>query len=394
MVAIPEIIKSRHRRYEREQRSLASRLSRIALGLGILVSLIISFLIIALTITFANLTQNLPSPEILPLLLDPPNGDLLQPTRLFDRSGEHIIAVLENQNSTNRKYLTLQEDHPRHISPSLIMATIAIADPNFWTHQGFTWDNFQEDNHPTLAQRLVSENLLWTQPPSIQRSLKERFLAAQITSLFGHEKILEWYLNSTDYGQLAYGADAAARTYFGKSATKLSLAEAAILAAAAESPALNPIDAPQAALQAKDRVLLEMFTQELISTDQLQVALEEELTFQPLGDLSVNIAPAFSDMVLDQVSEFLPMGRVLRGGLNIVTTLDYDLQTQTECTTAVQLARITDSSIPMEGCEMARLLPLSNINPIYQIRKSLQVWLCLIQIPDKFWLWWEVTHLA
>jgi membrane peptidoglycan carboxypeptidase len=156
---------------------------------------------------------------------------------------------------------------------------------------------------------------------------------------------------------LAYGADAAAHTYFGKSATKLSFAEAAILAAAAESPALNPIDAPQAALQAKDRILEEMFTQELISADQLQEALEEEHIFQPSGDLSLDIAPEFTDLVLDQISEFLPMERVLRGGLNIVTTLDYDLQTQTECTATAQLARITDSPVSMENCDMARLLP-------------------------------------
>jgi hypothetical protein len=67
--------------------------------------------------------------------------------------------------------------------------------------------------------------------------------------------VLEWYLNSADYGRHAYGADAAARLYFGKSATRLNLAEAALLAAVSQSPAINPHDAPQAAIQRAQETL-------------------------------------------------------------------------------------------------------------------------------------------
>ena len=363
MIVVPQIIRSRQHRNEKKKRSLSRRISQFALGFGIVVSLLISFLIIVSTFLFASLTANLPSLENLPLLFDPPQGKLLQPTRLFDRSGEEIITILQYPSSTRKHYLSMNEDNLYHI-PSIIMdATIAATDPDFWTHQGFSWDGIREGTHPTLAQKLVADNLLWAESPSIDRALKERLLAAQITSLYGREKILEWYLNSSDYGRLAYGVDSAAWMYFGKSATKLSLAEAAVLAAIAESPQLNPIDAPLAVLETRDDILQEMFNQDLISSTQLQQALKEEHTFQSTQDLTLDISPEFTRLVLEQTGKYFPLERVLRGGLNIVTTLDYDLQLQAECTASTQIARVTESSekdLPeqvLENCEMARLLP-------------------------------------
>jgi membrane peptidoglycan carboxypeptidase len=166
MVVVPQIIRSRQNRSERNKRSLSRRLSQFALGFGIVVSLLISFLIIATTVLFAGLTQNLPSPEILPLLFDPPQGKLLQPTRLFDRSGEETIAILQYPSSTGKHYLSMNEDNLYHISSIIMDATIAATDPDFWTHQGFSWDGLQEDSHPTLAQKLVADNLLWAERPS------------------------------------------------------------------------------------------------------------------------------------------------------------------------------------------------------------------------------------
>ena len=100
------------------------------------------------------------------------------------------------------------------------------------------------ENHPTIAQKLVFDLLLFNEPPSLRRALRERILAAQITAQFGRTQILEWYLNSAHFGRYAFGADAAAQLYFGKSATGLSPAESAILAAVSDSPSLNPFDAP------------------------------------------------------------------------------------------------------------------------------------------------------
>lgn len=363
MTVVPRIIRSRQRRKRRYHRSITNGLSHIALVLGVIICLLVSSAIIGTTIFLVSLTQSLPNPENLPLLFEPPGGQLLQPTRIYDRSGKHLIAILENSQATDRQYLYYNDKHPQKISSSLIKATIASADPGFWRHQGFSWDGIQQDIHPTLAQKIVANNLIWHETHSIQRALRERLLAAQITSLYGRDKILEWYLNSASYGRSAFGADAAARTYLGKSATKLSLAEAALLAAAAETPSLNPIDAPQSALQAKDRILQAMYDQELISSDQLHLALDEPLTIQPALELALDFSPAFTKLVLEQVSQYFPLERVLQGGLSLVTTMDYDLQSQASCTSQIQLSRMSKSQedetdeLDIENCEAARLLP-------------------------------------
>jgi membrane peptidoglycan carboxypeptidase len=360
MSAVLRIIKSRQRRSLRSRSRFTQQISQFALGIGIITSLLISLCIIALTFTISSLSQYLPSLETLPILLDSRDGKLHEPTRLFDRSGEHIIAILENLSARDKKYLSIGEDQPDHIPPSLVQATITASDPEFWIHQGFYWDVFQLENHPTLAQRLIAENILWDEQPSIQRAFTERVLAAQITSQYGRNKILEWYINSAKYGDFVYGADAAARAYFDKSAANLSLAEAAILAAAAQSPNLNLLDSPQAAINAKDLILKEMYKLEMISSQEYDQAVNEKITFQQTEDLIFDISPVFTKLVLDQVGELFPLERIMRGGLNIITTLEFDLHSQAECTLTAQLNRITD--LPQdegtsEKCDMARLLP-------------------------------------
>ena len=174
-----------------------------------------------------------PSLETLPLNLEPEKKQLPDPTRLFDRSGKHLIAVLENSNARGRVYLPLQSDLQTSLPDSLISAAIASTEPDYWTNPVFSLNEILEDPQPTIAQRIIRTNLLLDQPATLQRSIIERISAAQVISQFGREKIIEWYLNSANYGNHTYGADAAARVYFGKSGAKLSLAEAALLAAAA-----------------------------------------------------------------------------------------------------------------------------------------------------------------
>lgn len=360
MSASPQIIKSRHRRDKKARNSFSQHLSRFALIILTILCLIIAFSIIAISIVFANLSEELPSLQTFPILFEPASGQLNQPTRLFDRSGQHLIAILEKSNASEKEYLSIDEDGEPQIPHYLISATITSVDPGFWSNPGFNWYGFQTDYQPTLAQKLVSDNLLWDQPPSLRRSLIENILAAQVVSRYGREQIIEWYLNSAYYGQLTYGADAAARVYFGKPAADLSLAQSAILAAAAESPSLNPIDAPIAAIEAKDKILYKMLEQDLISAEQLEQALAEELTFQSPQNLSFDISPDFTKLVIEQVSEFIPSDRIFQGGLNITTSLDFDLQSQVACTTSTQLIRMTNDKFPdsgLENCEMARLLP-------------------------------------
>ncbi len=369
MPSVSHIIRLRQRRREQGNSSPASRVSRIGLALSLLLSCMVALIAIGLTQVYADLTQDLPSPETLPALLEPPNGQLLRPTRLYDRTGEHVIQTLQNPAIGERQYLPIDESQNEHLSTSLIDATIAAADPKFWYHSGFLLEDLRltllsgQSRRKTLAQRLVSDLLLWSEQPGLRRTLREHLLAAQVTARYGREKVMEWYLNSANYGRLNLGAQSAAFAYFGKSAKELTLAQEAILAAVAEAPSLNPHDSPQAAEERSLDVLQSMHEQGLITAERYSQATQEEITFQPAEDPPVDPAPALTNLVLEQLAEKFDRERVLRGGLRIVTSLDYDLQLQTNCAAANQIAQLKDPQVQEmpasdgTACQAARLLP-------------------------------------
>ena len=253
-----------------------------------------------------------------------------------------------------------------NFSKVLINATVSTADPTFWNNPGYTFAGIVNNEHPTIAQRFVVDLLLWDEPTSWKRALRERLLAAQITEQFGREQVLEWYLNSANYGRLAYGADAAARTYFGKSADDLTLAEAAILAATAETPGLNPHDAPELVTELQNTTLQAMLVQGYITADEYKLANEENIQILEPLQPETELAPAYVDFVLEQLSSQFDFDRIKRGGLEVITSLDYDLQTQAWCASETQLARISlnqenRANLSEEvDCEAARLLPSSS----------------------------------
>lgn len=365
MPAVHSILKRRRDRREAARRSVEARTRRFSLGCGFVLSLLLALLIFGATFFYANLTRDLPSVEILSSLLNPPDGLLLQPTRIYDRTGQHILQTFAPSESP-RRYIPLDPGNPQHLPDSLVQATIAMADPKFWEHSGYVWNGLNHpDIHPTLAQGLVSDLLLWNEPTSFQRAFRERLLAAQVTYEYGPSQVIEWYLNSANYGNFAYGADAAAQLYYGKSAVELTPAEAAILAAVSQAPSLNPLDAPQAALQRGRETVHIMQAMGFLSENEAELALAESPTFSPrrrAGD-GGEFAPAFLNLALQQLDTQFDRSRIERGGLTIITSLDYDLQNQASCAMKVYMARLQGSSvIPVESalqgyCEAARLLP-------------------------------------
>ncbi len=364
MPAVPLIIKLRRRRLTTSRHP---SLQRFGLATAYLVSLSIAILLLAATFTFASVTRQLPSPAAIPLLIEPPDGAWLQPTRFYSRDGEHVLYTLENPAIKERRYLpirgtTSQSGDGPFLSPSLITATIAIADPTFWSHPGFTSLNLHPDQPKTIAQRLVSELLLREEGSGLWRTLRENLLAAQITSQFGRLKVMEWYLNNANFGNLAFGAEGASQIYFGKSAADLNLAEAAVLAGVAEAPALNPLDAPKTALERALIVIDAMVGQGLITPQEAEAARNTEIVFQQAAPALESIAPGFIQLVIDQLAPNVPIEWLERGGFEIITTLDYNLQLQATCTVQTHLARLQGdfSEIPtLNGstCEASRLLP-------------------------------------
>ena len=357
------IIRQRRHRRSQTRSSAQQRSQRTAFGFGFAVSAALVVTVLVAALAYIALTRSLPPVEKLPILLNSDDGLLLQPTRLYDRTGQHLLAVLAPADS-ERVYVPYNQ-----LPQTLTNATIAVAQPGFWSSPGYVitgWLN--PEAHPTLAQGLVFEMLLGDQAASLLRSIHERMLAAQVTDHYGRQQVLEWYLNSANYGHYAYGVEAAAQVYLGKPVSQLNLGEAALLAAISQAPDVNPIDAPQAAEQHRQQVIRAMLGQGLITPAEAAQAVRNPPSYpvassEGAGALGEgNIAPAFVNFALSQLDMQFGAGRVERGGLIITTSLDYELQLQAVCTAQSQLNRLAGSTaevIAADGsaCAAASLLP-------------------------------------
>jgi membrane peptidoglycan carboxypeptidase len=364
----PASIVRKRRNRRREQIRVRERGRRaIGVGLGIAASIAAALAILAAGLAYANLTHDLPNIEYLPVLLNPPDGLLLQPTRLYDRTGKHLLQSLAPTDGV-RRYLPLNQQSPQHLPQELAEALVVLSDPGFWSHGGYSLDDWRDPSvHPTLAQKLVSDLLLYEEAPSVRRALRERMLAAQATRQYGRTQILEWTLNYADYGNQAYGAEAAARLYLRKSATELTPGEAALLGATANEPDLNSIDAPEAALQRRNSTLEVMQAYGMLTPDEAARALAEPLPSAPpaVGETPA-VAPAFLRLVRSQLDQQFARRRIERGGVTITTTLDYGLQLQAACTTLTFAARLegeVDPSTPCAGADRLPALPPDSIVP-------------------------------
>ena len=351
------ILRARRERRLARQRVSGSRSRNTLLAAGMILSLLIAALIIATSFAYVNLTRDLPSTAILPILLNPPDGLLLQPTRIYDRTGENLLFTFA-PNDSQRRYLPLSASNPQHLPNSLRDAVIAKTDPYFGEHPGYTLTTITNyELHPTLAQRLAFDLLLFDEPPSLRRALRERILAAQITARYGRTQVLEWYLNSANFGHHAFGAESASQLYFGKSAAQLTTTESAILAAVSDAPSLNPYDAPLTALERGRETLTLMQIQGLLSADAALESRGESPLFQTPPVPELQPAAAFVNLLLTQLDSQFPRERIERGGLTIISTLDYDLQKQSSCVTAFYAARLAGLPDPVIPCEALRFLP-------------------------------------
>ncbi|MDQ3248072.1 MAG: transglycosylase domain-containing protein, partial [Chloroflexota bacterium] len=173
---------------------------------------------------------------------------------------------------------------------------------------------------------------------SAGRKLFEVGLAQELTNRHSKDELLEMYLNLLNYGNLAYGPEAAAQTYFGKSAADLTLAEATLLAGIPQQPAnLDPFTKFDAVKQ-RQRIVLDLLVRhgQLTATtaDEVYAA---EITLLPKPTYAPNLTPHFVQYVIETLDARHGAGYTQRAGLNIYTTLDLRMQTlaQQVVTTAV-----------------------------------------------------------
>ena len=270
---------------------------------------------------FNTLRKDLPDPAKLESL------PLPQVTQIYDRTGQHLLYEFYDE---RRIYVPLAQ-----VAPVMVQATLAIEDANFYQHRGFdirgiaraAWANLRTgetvSGASTITQQLVKRMLL-TDEQTYIRKVREIVLASQVDATYPKDRILEMYLNQVYYGNQAYGVEAAALSYFGKSAKDLDLAEASILAGLVQLPSrYDPVTNTPAALARQRQVLDQMVRLGHVSPEQADAAAEKAKSFTYKGQETNIQHPHFSFFVKEQLQQRINPD-VLAGGLKVITTLDVD----------------------------------------------------------------------
>ena len=176
---------------------------------------------------------------------------------------------------------------------------------------------------------------------SMDRKLAEAGLAQELTGLFSKNEILEVYLNLLNYGHLAYGPEAAAQVYFGKSAADLDLAEATLLAGIPQRPAnLDLFTNLEAAKQRQRVVLYMMVRHNYLSQAAADQVFARPVNLNPDPDRVANLAPHFTQYVEEILDARLGQDVVSRGGLTITTTLDVNMQMMAQRVVSQKVAEL------------------------------------------------------
>ena len=129
------ILRARRERRLAKQRTNQYRTRNAFLSVGMILSLLLAAIIATIAFAYVSLTRDLPSIEIFPRLLNPPDGLLLQPTRIYDRTGQNLLFTFSANDSAHR-YIPLSDTNPQYLPKSLADSVIATSDPNFWNHSG------------------------------------------------------------------------------------------------------------------------------------------------------------------------------------------------------------------------------------------------------------------
>jgi len=324
-------------------------------------SLVMVSLIFWGAVTYSKYAQNLPSIDLLPLIIEPQNGTELLPTRIFDRDGEVLIYSHQNPNADGSQYIELEQ-----VPEDLIQAILIAIDPEFYSTSYIKLPLEIEISPITdyLVDRFLFENLA-----DIQTSdLIKEMIAIQVEKEFGKDKVLEWYLNSSDFGNMAFGIDRASRIYFEKSLDALELAEISMLAAIIKAPGTNPINSFTLAKQNQQIILDKLIAAEFINEVQAKKAIDKELTILQKSEPTMEIGSEFIKHLLDELLSIVGESQLMFGGIDVISTLDYDLQMAVECTSAIQVERITGAVTPNflsnPNCDAGRLLPPLGINDL------------------------------
>lgn len=250
-------------------------------------------------------------------------------TVFLDRNGHQIGDHFTDE---RRYWKELDE-----ISPYLIEATIAVEDKDFYRHHGFDIPRIasalltdlktrsKAQGASTITQQLA-RNLYLSLDKTWSRKILEAIYAYRLEIFYSKDEILEAYLNTVNYGHGMYGAEAASRYYFGKSASDLTLAESALLAGIPKGPSIySPLNNYDKAVGRQKLILSLMEEQNKITPEQKERALSEKIVLKnDQWTASKSVAPYFLDVAWQEAEKILEEKNlnIRAGGWVIKTTLN------------------------------------------------------------------------
>ena len=287
--------------------------------------------------------------DIIGSLPDVDKIEILPPmsSKIVDKRGQLLYKFYRDE---NRSWIPLDK-----IPQSLIWATIAIEDKEFYKHNGFSVKGivraaiFNMKNKgemrggSTITQQLV-KNVFLSNEKTWKRKIVEAILAVMLEWKLNKNQILERYFNQVAYGGEAYGVQEASLRYFGKNIWEINMAEATFLAGLPAAPSLySPYKDIELSRVRQKQVVAEMvaagYINEEVATDILTTKLE--ITS---GRTEISY-PHFVFYVKDYLEKELGFTNVERQGLTIVTSIEPDIQDMTERTVAEEVAKVANLHI-------------------------------------------------
>lgn len=291
-------------------------------------------------------------------------------TRILDANGDLLYEILD-PNAGRRTYVPLE-----NISPYMVAATIATEDEEFYTHPGFNLSaifraftqNYSSgevvSGASTITQQLARALLFSPEEATEQsymRKVREAILASEITRRYSKNEILELYLNEIYFGNLAYGIEAAAQTYYGTTASQLTLAQASFLAGLPQSPSVYDVYTNRDAALARQQAVLSLMvklsaedgciyvsnnTERIcVSVDEAATAGLETLDFS-FNSPDVQIRyPHWVHYIRALLEEKFDPQTIYRSGFTVYTTLDPDLQDLAQDTVTRHVEQLADRNV-------------------------------------------------
>lgn len=314
---------TRVRRSWFRSKKLWRRLAQVAI-----VGVVLASLSVIGVVAWAS--QSLPDPNNLTFRV------VAESTKILARDGKTVLYEIHG----DQKRTVIELDD---ISPHLVRAVISIEDKDFYNHSGISirgvirslWVDLlrgsKAQGGSTMTQQMV-KNAILTREKSVSRKIKEVILSYQIERRYTKDQILKLYFNEIPWGSTAYGAEAAAETYFGVQAKDLSIAQSATLAAMIQSPSYySPRGNNTDELLVRQKLVLDrMVEQGYITGEEAEAAKKVDVLAQVPAFRDRIVAPHFVFYVRDLLVQKYGELEVEQGGLRVITTLDEKLQTYAE----------------------------------------------------------------